>query len=408
MIPQPGALTATALILVKTGSKYESAQESGLSHFLEHMMFKGTARYPSAKKLAELFDGLGAISNAFTDRELTGYYAKGNPAHLDTFIDTLADIYLNTQFAEDEVARERGVIIEEYNMYEDMPQYKASEQLYVSLYGDQPAGRPVLGTKDTIRSFTAKDFVAYKQKHYSASNTIIVVAGDFKAAQVKKNVAKVFAPLATRTSSKKQKVVDTQHTRTLSVFTKKTDQTHVVIGFRALPIGHKDALALSLLSTILGGGMSSRLFIKLREERGAAYYVNSSYEAFTDHGIFSIHTGIDKKRIGEIMEVIVDELASIKKDGIPAAELAKAQQYSIGMMRLGLESSDDIAGFCGTQLLLKGAIRTPQERTEQIMQITTADICRVARKIFVSNHANISVVGPFKTADIDTGMFDRL
>jgi predicted Zn-dependent peptidase len=403
MAPQADAATATVLLLVGTGSKYETKKENGLSHFLEHMYFKGTELRPSARIISEDLDNLGAVSNAFTSHEYTGYYAKGNPKHVATFIDILSDIYLHSTFPEKEIMKEKGVIIEEINMYEDMPQYKVGEQLFALLYGDQPAGWSVLGPKENINRFSRKDFLNYQKEHYTAANTVVVVAGAFDAVTVQKDIKAAFAAISTATVAKgRKKVVDKQSQPQSVLFKKATDQAHMIVGFRSLPIDHPDSAALSLLSTILGGGMSSRLFLQLREEMGAAYYVRAEQESFIDHGILSIAAGIDKDRFAEILSSIITILQEIKTTLVSAEELHKVKEYTLGMMRLGLESSDSIAGFYGSQILLKGTYKTPEQLTKEYMKVTAADIQRVAKKIFIKKNANLSVIGPFEKEMITT------
>lgn len=408
MAPQADAATATVLILVGTGSKYEKKTENGLSHFLEHMYFKGTILRPTAKSIAEAFDGLGAISNAFTDKEYTGYYAKGNPAHADQFIDILSDMYLHSTFPEIEIEKEKGVVIEEINMYEDMPQYKAGENLFTLMYGDQPAGWSTIGLKATVSSFTRNNLLKYQHAHYTAENTIVLVTGAIDPVAVQRQIKKSFTLLSTKKAVSKSKVIDKQTDPQSILFHKQTDQAHLILGFRSLPTGHPDRPVVSLLSTLLGGGMSSRLFIRIREELGAAYYIHSEQETFTDHGIFSIAAGIDKTRFDEIMKGIVDELIRVKTELVSKEELVKIKEQTVGMMRLGLESSDSIAGFYGMQLLLKGEYKTPEQFTREYMAVTAADIQRVAKKIFIAKNANLSVVGPFEKQKITTEVLKTL
>lgn len=408
MAPQADAATATVLILVGTGSKHEKKIENGLSHFLEHMYFKGTALRPTAKIIAEAFDGLGAISNAFTDKEYTGYYAKGNPAHTDQFIDVLSDIYLNSTFPDIEIGKEKGVVIEEINMYEDMPQHRVGENLFTLMYGDQPAGWSTIGSKETVSSFTRKDLMRYQQGHYTAENTIVMVAGAIDPAAVQQQVKKAFATLSVAKAGTKKKTIDKQAEPQSVLFHKQTDQAHLILGFRSVPIGHPDRPVLSLLSTLLGGGMSSRLFLHIREELGAAYYIQTEQEALTDHGVFMVAAGIDKTRYAEIMEGVVKELVKVKTELVSPEELKKVKEQTIGMMRLGLESSDSIAGFYGMQLLLKGEYKTPEQFTKEYMAVTAADIQRVAKKLFVAKNANLSVVGPFEKGIVTTDILKNL
>ncbi|MDB5254688.1 MAG: peptidase protein [Candidatus Nomurabacteria bacterium] len=405
MAPQADAATATVLVLVGTGSKYETKKESGLSHFLEHMYFKGTTIRPSARIISEALDNLGAVSNAFTSHEYTGYYAKGNPAHVDTFIDILGDIYMNSTFPEKEIEKEKGVIIEEINMYEDMPQHKVWDTLFPLMYGDQPVAWPVIGNKENVLSFTRKDFLKYQKEHYTASNTVVVVAGSFDVAVVQQSIKKAFAALSKEKPKAAKKVSDKQTEPKSGVFKKTTDQMHIALSFRSIPFNHSDGAAVSLLSTILGGGMSSRLFLHLREELGAAYYVRAEQDPFLDHGMFTITAGIDKNRYEEIMKSIVAILKEIKDTKVPAEELKKVKEYTLGMMRLGLESSDSIAGFYGTQILLKGEYKTPEQLTKEYMKVTADDIQRVAKKIFVSKHTNLAVVGSIEK---ESGINDLL
>jgi predicted Zn-dependent peptidase len=408
MIPQADAQTATALILVGTGSKYEKKTENGLSHFLEHMYFKGTTNRPNAKTIAEAFDTLGALSNAFTTHEYTGYYAKGNPAHTNEFIDILSDIYCNSLFPESEIKKEIGVVLEEINMYEDMPSYKASEQLFELMYGDQPAGWSVIGPKATVSSFTRKDLIRYQKSHYTADNTIVVIAGSIDPVTVYKKIKVAFAGITTATAHRRKKVIDTQSAPQSILLYKKTDQANLALGFRSIPIVHADRAAVSLLAMILGGGMSSRLFLLLREELGAVYDVHIEHDVFTDHGVFAIAAGIDKTRLDEIVSRIIGELVLIKNELVSEKELAKVKEQAIGMMRLGLESSDSIAGFYGTQVLLKGMYSTPEQLTKEYMKVTAEDIQRVAKKIFVSEHANLSVVGPFEKKAVKSSLLAGL
>lgn len=407
-IPQPEALTATALILVGTGSKYESKSINGLSHFLEHMYFKGTKNLPSAKVIAENFDGLGAISNAFTSTEYTGYYAKGAPKNIETFINILSDIYLNSTFPEIEIEKEKGVIIEEINMYEDMPQHKVGQALMTLMYGDQPAGWPIIGSRENVLSFTRKDFLKYKKDHYHADNTLIIISGGVESKSIESIVSKAFKDIPISKSLSKKKTKVKSDGLKLQVIEKKSDQTHLAIGFHSIPYGHPDARAMVLLATILGRGMSSRLFQVLREELGVAYYVGASQDSSTDQGVFEIVAGIDKNRVNEILSKIKDILSDIKINPVPISELNKAREYALGTQRLHLESSDDIAGFFGVQLMMKNSFKTVEEIAKEFKKVTPNDISRLAKKIFQAKNTNIAILGPCTEKDIDLKAFSVL
>lgn len=395
MIPQPQAATATVLVMVKAGSNNEVESEQGISHFLEHVCFKGTQRRPTAQSISETFDAVGALYNAFTDHECTGYYAKGGPEHVPLFIDVLSDIYCNSLFDEKELEKEKGVILEEINMYEDMPQHKVSEQLYKTMFAHQPAGRSILGTKSSVRSFTREQVVAYRAKQYTASNTVIIVSGACIPSEIIPQIENSFASVEQKESPKKEPTQHTITSFTQSVVFKKTDQAHIALSFPSYAASHDNVTALGVLGVVLGGGMSSRLFTTLREEMGVAYYVRCDHDSYSDHGIFGISAGVAVDRINEVYATIAKMLRSLKEEGITEQELQKAKAQIVGMMRLGLESSDDIAHFFGGQLMVREKYKTPEERIAAIQKITVEDITRVARDCIVGNRACLVVVGPY-------------
>lgn len=407
VIPNKEAPTVTALVLVAAGSKYESERQHGLSHFLEHMYFKGTEKYPTAHDIAVSFDKIGAISNAFTSQEYTGYYAKGSPKHLSTFIDILSDIYMNSIFPEAEIVKERGVIVEEINMYEDMPQAIVAGELFSLMYPDQAVGRTIIGTKESILQFERSDFLQYRNKYYTAKNTVVVISGNIPEATISQ-IRTSFAKLESGTPNKKSKVRTTQKDLGIKVRYKETDQAHLALGFHSVPLGHPALPVASLLATILGRGMSSRLFLKLREEMGAVYHVHAEQDTYTDHGVLGIFAGIDKSRLREIIIAIVSELELIKKVLIAPEELAKAKEFALGMLRLGLESSDDLAGFYGAPIVLGQPFRTPAQIARQYGAVTAEDMRTFARKILQKKNVNLALVGPFMSTDIDAGWFDIL
>lgn len=405
LINQPQALTVTALVLVGTGSQYEQKIENGLSHFLEHMCFKGTINLPTSREVVESFDRVGAISNAFTSNEYTGYYAKGSPKNLNLFIKVLGDIYQNSTLPEDEIEREKGVIIEEVNMYEDMPQQKVGEILSNLLYGDQPAGWPILGSKENIRNFKREDFIKYKLKHYHANNTVLVVSGSFNNKNIIEIANKSFGQISDGKKINKKKVnIKKEGLKTDFVY-KKTDQAHIAIGFHSFSIGHEDVPAASLLATILGRGMSSRLFQLLREDLGVAYYVAAGQENGSDHGVFEIATGVDKNRINVVLDKIALVLRDLKENLISDRELTKALQYRLGTMRLGLESSDEIAAFYGVQMITKNSFKNYHAVARDYKAVKSADIQRIAQKLFVASNTHIAIVSSVKNQEIDPSPF---
>lgn len=401
------APTVTALVLVGTGSNYERPNEGGLSHFLEHMCFKGTLRYPTARIITETLDSLGAISNAFTSHEYTGYYVKGNPKHFGTFLSVLSDIYLNSTFPEAEIEKEKGVIVEEIRMYDDFHQSKVYEELMSVMYGTQPAGLPVIGTIESVKSFARADFLRYKQKHYHAANTVIAVCGTLSNT-VQRDIEKAFESIDVKEPAPKKKVKKNNKTFQESLINKEIGQGHLAIGFHSIPYRHQDAASIKILATILGRGMSSRLFLLLREELGAAYDVRADQHSYLDHGTFTIIAGVDKNRMSEILAHIAQELSRIKEELVDPVELSKAKEYAIGMLRLGIEGTDDIANFFGMQLVLGKPVKSIEAYAKEYGKVTAKDVQRVARQIFKGKNCALAVLGPYEKAQIDTAPLAQL
>jgi predicted Zn-dependent peptidase len=351
---------------------------------------------PKAIDISREFDSLGAQNNAFTSQEITGYWAKAHSKHTDKMLDIIADMYLNPTFPANDLETEKGVIIEEINMYEDLPQRLVHEVFAELLYGDQPAGWSIAGTRENVRSFNRNDFINYRKKHYVASATTIVVAGDIEANTVFKKVTKYFDKISTSKKFGKKRVIEKQTEPAIKLKYKETDQTHLVIGFRSYDLYNKKTPALRILSTILGNGMSSRLFQKMREELGICYYVRASTDELSDHGSLVISAGVDSNRVEEGIKGILDELKKIRDEKIPEEELRKAKDYLIGNLYLGLESSDSLANFFGFQEIMREAIKTPKEIEKEIEKITTKEISVVAKEIISNKRLNMAIVGKYQ------------
>ncbi len=393
-IPMKDNNTVTALVLVEAGSKYENKENSGISHFLEHMCFKGTDNRPNPGDISHELDALGAQSNAFTSQEFTGYYAKAHAKQTDKIIDIISDLYLNPIFNEVEIEKEKGVIVEEMNMYKDLPMRHIYDVFMNLLYGDTPAGRNIAGTKELVKGMAKKDFEDYRAKHYVASATTVVVSGNIDEKKVIKDIEQKFKNISTAKHYKKDKVVEKQTTPQITVEDRKLDQTHLVLGVRAFDLFKKDSAVVSLIAGILGKGMSSRLFHKLREEMGCCYYVRAENNTFTDHGFFDIASGVDNKRVEEVVKVLLQEINKLKTDLVSDAELKKTKEFLIGNMFLGLESSDDLAEYYGVQEILKEEIEKPADKAKKIKEITAKDVKRVAKKIFTDKNLNLAIIGP--------------
>ncbi|MDQ3076081.1 MAG: insulinase family protein [bacterium] len=396
IVPMKDNPTATVLVLVEAGSKYETRDVNGISHFLEHMCFKGTAKRPKGIDISKELDAIGSQYNAFTAQEYTGYYAKSDAKHFKKIFDVVSDIYLNSTFPEIEMEKEKGVIIEEINMYEDMPNRHVQDLMMGLLYGDQPAGWNIAGEKGNILGMKRDDFVKYKKEKYVPEATTIVVAGQVTEKEVMKEVKKVFGELSKKRKAKKEKTQEAQERPEVLVKWKETDQTHFVLGVRTYDLFHKHNATLSILSGVLGAGMSSRLFTKLREEMGVGYYVRAYNDVYTDHGFFQISAGVDNKRIEEVMHAVLEECRKLKNVLVGDGELEKVKECLIGNMKLSLESSDDIANFYGGQELLKKEIKNIEEKAKELRKITAKQIQNMARDIFKDEKLNLALIGPFK------------
>lgn len=395
-VPMKDNPTVTVLVLVEAGSKYETKKINGLSHFLEHMCFKGTVKRPKAIDISKELDAIGSQYNAFTAQEYTGYYAKSDAKHFKQIFDVVSDIYLNSTFPEDLMQKEKGVIIEEINMYEDLPNRHVQDLIMKLLYGDQPAGWNIAGEKKNILNMKRTDFIKYKKEHYLPKATTIVVAGHISEKEVLKETRKVFGKISSDKKAKKIKVKEKQIKPQVLINFKKTDQTHFVLATRTYDLFSKKNAELSVLGGILGGGMSSRLFQKLREEMGVGYYVRAYNDAFTDHGFFQISAGVDNKRIYEVIEAVLNECKKLKIEKVSEDELNKVKECLIGNMKLSLESTDDIASFYGGQELLKKEIKNSEEKAEEIRKVTAKQIQVLANDIFKNNKLNLALIGPFK------------
>ena len=401
-IPMKDNPTATVLVMVEAGSKYETKNINGLSHFLEHMCFKGTTKRPTALDISRELDSLGSQSNAFTSQEYTGYYAKAEARHLDTMLDVVSDLYLHPLLPATELEKEKGVIIEEINMYEDLPSRIVHDVFMELLYGDQPVGWSILGPREVIRGIDRATMLKYRNDHYVSEATTVVVAGNINETKVIDQIGRAFGPIGVGKRSDKMRVVEAQAEPRVKVRHKETDQAHLVLGVRSFDTYSEHQPVLRVIEGILGRGMSSRLFQKLREEMGVCYYVRASEDSYTDHGIFQVSTGVDTKRIKDVIRAILEEFNKLKNIFVSDAELKKVKDYLVGTMMLEIESSDAIAEFFGYQEILRKSLKTPLELAKEIEKVTPGDIERVSKLIFEDKNLNLAVVGPYK----DSGHFN--
>lgn len=395
-IPMPSFASATVMVMAGAGSRYETKKNNGISHFLEHMAFKGTKSRPTALDITSQIDALGGENNAFTGKETTAYYIKAQATHLETMLDILSDMLQNSLFDEKEIEKEKGVIIEEINMYEDTPMRKIGDIYESLLYGDTPMGWDIAGTKEVIHGATREDFIQYMQSLYSADNLTVVVAGGIETEKVNSLVEKYFGNMPKFATNTASQVVEKQKKPAFLLKTKKTEQVHIAIGFRTIPLEHPDRYALDVLAAILGGGMSSRLFHEVREKRGLGYYVRTSSDNYTDAGTLVTSAGIDPKRVEEAINVIIAEHRKIREPkNVTAEELHRAKELLKGHFVLDLEDSRSVASFYAHQEILEKQKENPDDVLAKIDKVTLADVERVAKKYIVNETLNMAIIGNF-------------
>lgn len=396
-VPMAGSQSTTVLVFFATGSKYETKEINGISHFLEHLFFKGTKKRPTTLAISEVLDRVGGAYNAFTSKETTGFFAKVAAEHWELALDWVADILLNSKFDAAEIEREKGVIVEEINMYWDNPQSYIGELWEDLLYGDQPAGWDTIGTKEVVTGLARPQFIKYLNEHYCSQNAVICLAGKLPPEEeLKQKIAQYFRAIKKGEAKNKLAVKEAQDKAQALVRFKETDQTHLCLGVRAYDQSHPDRYALTILAALLGGMMSSRLWISVREKKGLAYYVHTGYEKYTDTGYLMTQAGVANQRVEEAIETILLEYKKIRDEKISAAEIRKAKDCLKGSTRLYLETSDRLAGWVGEQEILQNKILTPAQILAKIEAVTVNDLQRVARDIFQLAKLNLALIGPFK------------
>lgn len=395
--PMQGTNTVTVLVLCGTGSDYESREIGGISHFLEHMFFKGTKNRPTPDVIKHELDSIGSVSNAFTSHEVTGYHIKAGKTYLDQSLGLLADIYKNSLLSAEEIERERQVIIEEMHKDKDTP------TLYVwwvwehLLYGDQPAGLDVIGEEQIIRSLKQEDFVNYFTNQYVAGNTAIVVAGNFDEPAVIEKVKSLFADLRHAPPIRQKPAVTESQTKPgLKIEYKETDQTHLALGFRGFDANHPKRYAAEVLATLLGGSWSARMWDRIREKLGLAYTVWSAHESYSNRGYLITYAGVDHPNVEKTIRAALEEYRGICAGPVPEAELRRVKDYIRGTTLIGLEQSNAVASFIGTEEMVTGKPMTTEEVFAKLEAVTAEDLCAVANEIIKPERLNLALIGPFK------------
>lgn len=398
-VPIVGAKSVLVDIFVKTGSRHEETRINGISHFLEHLFFKGSKRYPTALDLSHALDAIGAEYNANTGKEHTQFYIKAADKHLSFIFELLSDMLQRPVFSGPEIEREKGVVIEEINMYEDTPMRHVEDMLEEIMWPGHPLGRNIAGSREVIKSLTRENILDYVGAFYKPNNMILAVTGSYNAGLlnrlVKKHWGGKIVP-ATSPPPKWQKVKYSQRRPAYRIKSKKTEQYHFALGFRSYDHNHKYFIPQMVLATILGGGMSSRLFTEVRERRGLAYYIRAGATNYQDTGNFIIQAGVRLKAFREAMQTVMAELRKIKKHDLEKKELTKAKEYIKGTMTLSLEESESLLGWYLEQIAFRKKTLEPKKLFELVDKVTPAEIKKVARDIFQEKNLNLAVIGPAK------------
>ncbi len=396
--PMDHAQSVTCFIMLAAGSRYETDDTNGIAHFSEHMFFKGTERRPTARDIAGEIDSIGGEFNAFTGKEYTGYYVKCAAEHRDVALDVLVDMLRHSKFDPEEIEREKGVIIEEMNMYFDTPRDSIGGVYESLLFGDQPLGWDIVGRKETIRDATHDTFRQYIDHWYRPSRMVVGLGGKVGDG-LHERIEELLGDLQDIPGADGPAPVAPLADGRVSLKTKESDQAHLILGTPSYPIDHPDRYALSMVATVLGGGMSSRLFTEVRERRGLGYYVFGVNHSYTDAGTLYSQAGVDIARIDEAVTTIVGELRRIADEPVPPAELEKARNFSKGRFVLQLESPQGLIMFGVRREVLEGGAVEPEEVLAGIEAVTAEDVQRVAQDVIRGNALRLAVVGPFDDAD---------
>ncbi|MEP7104839.1 MAG: pitrilysin family protein [Chloroflexota bacterium] len=392
--PMPDRMSASVVLMFGVGSRFEDDRIGGMSHFIEHLLFKGTPRRPTAKDIAEAIEGVGGVMNASTDKEVTVYWARVPMDRLELAIDVLSDIVSRSQLAPSDIDRERMVILEEIKMYQDQPQDYVHSLFEQAMWPGHPLGRDIAGTAESVSAASRDDLVAYMTEHYRRNRLVVGLSGGIDPERTATLIDRGLGLPAGPTESAYAPSPPTHDAPTVVLHEKKTEQAHIVLGARGISYLDPDRYALDILNTVLGEGMSSRLFLEIREQRGLAYDVHSYSSKHRDTGYFAIYMGVDPKKAEEAVDAALEELRKVAEEDIPDTELTKAKEFTKGRLRLGLESTNAMASWLAQQLLLTGSIRTVDEVIGIIDALTAADLRKVANRVLAAP-TQMAVIGPF-------------
>jgi predicted Zn-dependent peptidase len=397
--PIPTSQSVACFVMLAAGSRYETAETNGIAHFAEHMFFKGTEKRPTARDIGSEIDGIGGEFNAFTGKEYTGYYVRCAAEHRRLALDVLVDMIRDSKFEPEEIDREKGVIVEEMNMYFDTPRDYIGGVYDSLLYGDQPLGWDIIGRKETVRAATRETFTDYIGQWYKPERMVVGFGGKIDG-DVRADVLELLGDLEPASTGTPAPVEITGNGGSrVKLHTKESDQAHLTLGVRSYPLVHPDRYAVQILATVLGTGMSSRLFTEVRERRGLAYYVFAANHSYTDAGSLYSQAGVDIARVDEAVSTIVGELKRIADEAVPSDELEKARNVAKGRFVLQLESPHAMIMFGLRREVLEEGATEPEEVLGGLDAVTAEDVQRVAQDVIGSNGLNLALIGPFDDAE---------
>jgi len=395
----PHTRSVSIAFFIGVGSRYESDEQSGVSHFIEHMLFKGTERRPTARDIAVAIEGVGGIFNAGTGHESSVYWVKVAQPHLDIAIDVLVDMLRCSRFDPEEIDRERRVIMEEINLTLDTPDSLVHLLINELVWPNHPLGRDVAGTKEGLGALDREGLLAYLKHHYQPSNTVVSVAGNITHETIVGRMAGVLSDWTTGGVSSYRPAEDSQTEIRLRIHPKETEQAHLCLSVPGIPRDHPDRFKLRMLDTVLGGGMSSRLFTEIREKRGLAYSIYSYVSGMHDTGAMGVYAGVDPGQVEDAIRAVLAEWDRLRQESVPTDELTKAKEFIKGLLLLEMEDSFSVAAWCGRQEVLSPEVLTVDEVVEAIEGVTVADIQQVAQSLFQREKLNLAVVGPFEDGE---------
>jgi predicted Zn-dependent peptidase len=397
LAPKKDTKAITFEVLFKVGSRQENNKNNGVSHFVEHLMFKGTERRPATADIAKELDSVGANYNAFTGKEYTGYYIRVNNSHMTMAIDMLSDILHNSKFDKEEIDRERGVIVEEINMYEDNPMMYIEEVFESILFEGTNLGRDIAGPRVNIQTISRNALYNYHKKFYYHGNAIIGLAGNFNEKQALKLIDKLF-PITKRQARVKNKALPAikQTQPSVKIIDRNLEQVQLMLGWRTSSAADKDFIFNQLLANILGGTMSSRLFLNIRERKGLCYFIKAEVGGYEGASAFTVHAGLNKEKIYEALEAIKEELNNLAKDGVTKEELLQAKENIKGRMVLKMESSSAYLNFLISQEAIAKPIKDLDTRLKELDKISLKQVNDLAKRIINWQESNLAIIGPFK------------